>query len=203
MRSSGRRVGGGFSRRGTPPTSRLRLSIVRVGGAGGRDGPALVAYLRRNALRLIPLLPGNHLRMVSVALVGDSKMSALHARSHGLAEPTDVLTYPLECTDQGNVTEGEIVICVGEARRRAGPDTMACRRELLLYLLHGLLHLCGMDDREPDDARRMHTTEDRLLVKLGIGPVYSAKAAARAGRPVRRVDGGRHRGGRVVERHTS
>ncbi|MFN4242498.1 MAG: rRNA maturation RNase YbeY [Tepidisphaerales bacterium] len=156
-------------------TSLPTLEVTRVRNAGGADGPAAERYLRQHLRRLLPLLPRNRLRHVSVALVGDAAMSALHARSHGLPTPTDVLTYPLETTPGGDVTEGEIVICVPEARRNAGAGNIACRRELLLYALHGLLHLCGMDDHDPNDARRMHAEEDRLLTRVGVGPVYAGR----------------------------
>jgi probable rRNA maturation factor len=42
----------------------------------------------------------------------------------------------------------------------------------LLYSLHGMLHLCGFDDRTEPDFRRMHQTEDEILTRLGVGPVF-------------------------------
>ena len=54
--------------------------------------------------------------------------------------------------------------------------------ELLLYALHGILHLCGYDDRTPADYRRMHRLEDRILTQLGIGPIFAAPAAPKAPR---------------------
>ena len=52
---------------------------------------------------------------------------------------------------------------------------------LLLYALHGMLHLCGFDDRTAAGFKRMHGTEDRILTRLGVGPVF-----APAGKPARR-----------------
>ncbi len=43
---------------------------------------------------------------------------------------------------------------------------------MLLYAVHGLLHLCGYDDRTPAGFRRMHRKEDDLLARLGVGPVF-------------------------------
>src|SRR5690242_18816061 len=56
---------------------------------------------------------------LSLALVNDRTMSALHERFMHLPGPTDVLTFPLEFDTRGRVTAGEVVVCVPEARRRA------------------------------------------------------------------------------------
>jgi hypothetical protein len=47
-------------------------------------------------------------------------------------------------------------------------------RELLLYALHGMLHLAGFDDRTARGFATMHRTEDDILTRLGVGPVFSA-----------------------------
>ena len=99
-------------------------------------------------------------------------MSALHERFMNLPGPTDVLTFPLEFDAGGRVTAGEVVVCVPEARRRAKEHGVAVRDELLLYALHGMLHLCGFDDRTARGYARMHRTEDDILTRLGIGAVF-------------------------------
>ena len=48
-------------------------------------------------------------------------------------------------------------------------------RALLLYLVHGLLHLMGYDDRSPQDAKRMHGREDALLEELGFTSIYAGR----------------------------
>ncbi len=151
------------------PSPRSAPSPLKLAFSGS---PASVPPLRRLLKRAIPGLPKNHLTEVSIALVSDRKMSQLHALSHNDPSPTDVLTYELEHNARGNVTEGQIVICVPEARRRAGESKIPLQNELLLYALHGLLHLCGMNDLTDQDFRRIHLTEDRILTAIGIGPVF-------------------------------
>jgi len=73
---------------------------------------------------------------------------------------------------KGRVLAGEVVVCVPEARRRAAREGTDVRRELLLYALHGMLHLCGFDDRTERGFARMHRTEDMILTQLGVGPVF-------------------------------
>lgn len=137
-----------------------------------RAGREHVAYLRRH-LRAAHGLLGPPLRELSVALVGDTTMSRLHEQFMGISGPTDVLTFPLEEDARGRVTAGEVVVCVPEARRRAGGGSMKeVRREVLLYALHGMLHLCGHDDRTEREYRRMHQVEDQILTRLGVGPVF-------------------------------
>jgi probable rRNA maturation factor len=46
----------------------------------------------------------------------------------------------------------------------------------MLYLVHGLLHLMGYDDRTPDEARHMHAREDALLDQFGFGCVYAGRS---------------------------
>ena len=109
---------------------------------------------------------------LSVVFVGDSQMSALHERFMGISGPTDVLTFPLEQDARGHVTGGEVVVCVPQARRQARLRGTRLREEALLYALHGLLHLCGYDDRTQSAYNAMHQKEDEILGLLGVGPVF-------------------------------
>lgn len=49
--------------------------------------------------------------------------------------------------------------------------------ELLLYALHGLLHLSGFDDRTDSEFAAMHAREDEILTRLGVGPVFSQRSS--------------------------
>src|SRR6478609_7887624 len=146
----------------TPTRSKpMRLTLTSSVGA------AYVPYLRRQ-LRAAHRHLAPPLADLSVALVGDRRMAKLHQQFMGLPGPTDVLTFPLDEDARGRVTSGEVVVCVAEARRRAKDHKERPERELLLYALHGMLHLCGYDDRTAADFRRMHRTEDKILTQLGI-----------------------------------
>lgn len=106
-------------------------------------------------------------------------MAALHERFLGIAGSTDVLTFELERADNHRITHGEIVICAPFARRAAKANGVPYRHELLLYAIHGMLHLSGYDDRTGRGFERMHATEDRILSRLGIGPVFAPKKRPR------------------------
>ena len=110
---------------------------------------------------------------LSIALVNDKQMSKLHRQFMQIDGPTDVLTFPLEFDSRKRGTSGEIVICVPEARRRAKEMKVAVQNELLLYAVHGMLHLSGFDDRTRRGFRTMHEMEDRILRELGVGAVFA------------------------------
>lgn len=109
---------------------------------------------------------------VSIALVGDTKMAALHQQFMNVPGTTDVLTFELEHDARGRCIAGEIVICPSYAKREAKRRKIDVDHELLLYALHGLLHLSGYDDLTPADHRKMHREEDRILTAIGVGPVF-------------------------------
>ena len=100
----------------------------------------------------------------------------------GVLGPTDVLTFPLETDATGHTISGEIVVCVPEARRRARENGIPLEREVLLYALHGMLHLIGYDDRTDAGFAKMHRMEDDILTKLGVGPVFRAPTGPRRAR---------------------
>lgn len=147
-----------------PPA--LDLSIA------ARVGASFAAFLRPRVLAAHEIAR-SPVRELSIALVGDAEMSRLHRDFLGIAGPTDVLTFELDHNPRGRVTGGEIVICVPEARRRAKKIDGSVKNELLLYAVHGLLHLSGHDDRTAAGFATMHRTEDRILSRLGVGPVFS------------------------------
>ncbi len=149
--------------------TRLPFALTLIATTGREH----VAYLRRH-LRAAHALLAPSLAELSIALVGDKRMSNLHVQFLNVAGPTDVLTFPLEVDRRGRVTAGEIVVCVPEAKRRAAGHGVTVRQEVLLYAVHGLLHLCGYDDLTPAGFRRMHRKEDDLLARLGVGPVFGS-----------------------------
>ena len=149
-------------------------------------GRQYVPFLRRH-LRAAHKILQPTLAELSIALVADVRMAQLHQQFMGVPGPTDVLTFPLDRDRNGRVLSGEVVVCVPEARRQAKLRGLPVERELLLYALHGMLHLCGYDDRTTSAFRTMHRTEDQILTQLGVGPVFNAdpnaapRSRARAG----------------------
>jgi probable rRNA maturation factor len=90
---------------------------------------------------------------IFVWFVSDRRMASLHRQFLNQAGPTDVLTFQ----------HGEIFISVETARRHARRFGNSFARELRLYVVHGLLHLHGFDDRKRADARKMERMQKRIL----------------------------------------
>jgi probable rRNA maturation factor len=133
-----------------------------------------MAYLRRH-LKIAHQMLSPPLAELSVALVGDSDMAKLHQQFMGIAGPTDVLTFELDHDAKGRVTVGEVIVCVPEAARQSKRRGTELKNELLLYALHGMLHLCGFDDRTARGFDRMHRAEDDILTRIGVGPVFRTR----------------------------
>lgn len=135
--------------------------------------PAL-GWLRRSAAAAcqVQASAGRLTGEVRVRLVGDEEMSAAHERHKGQAGTTDVLTFDL--SEQPGVLDVDILACVDEAARQAAQRGLAAERELLLYVVHGVLHCSGYDDHTEEQARAMHAREDELLEGIGVGATFAA-----------------------------
>lgn len=108
---------------------------------------------------------------VSLVIINDARMIELHTQFSDDPTTTDVLTFDLAESDEQPI-EGEIYICIDEAERRADELGHDPSLEVLLYGLHGILHLLGYDDHDPQDHREMHEIEDRILQAIGVGRVF-------------------------------
>ncbi len=137
-------------------------------------GEAYADYLQAQLLAAWSLVESPP-AAVSLAIVDGETMSALHEQFMNEAGPTDVLTFEIAHDEAGRVTEGEIVVCLPVAQGQARERGHAVEHELLLYAIHGLLHLSGFDDRDEESYRRMHAREDEILAELGIGPVFARR----------------------------
>ncbi|MEZ5987943.1 MAG: rRNA maturation RNase YbeY [Planctomycetota bacterium] len=109
---------------------------------------------------------GRRLRL-SVLLCGDRTMGELHARFLDDPSPTDVLSFPLEPEGE-HEADGELVVDVDEARRLAEEHGNAWLAEVALYLVHGVLHLSGCDDHEPEDLAEMKRREADAMRALSL-----------------------------------
>ena len=87
---------------------------------------------------------------VSLAIVDDRTIQQLNRQYLDHDEPTDVLSFLLE-REVGRL-EGEIVVSRDTAASSAPAYGWTPADELLLYVIHGALHLVGFDDTTPDAA---------------------------------------------------
>ena len=152
--------------------SALAILVPRVPGGRRtleRDLRRLAAYAAKQVERPVDL---------SFVVVDDERMAELHERYADVPGPTDVLSFPL--ADEP-VLVGEVVISADTARREAAARGHPAYDELLLYAVHGVMHLVGHDDHDPADRRRMRRAEREALAALGRTSVYAKRPTRRSG----------------------
>jgi probable rRNA maturation factor len=139
--------------------------------------PGDLGWLRAMAGRVLLDLavPGE----VRVKLVDDREMAAAHEEFLDTPGTTDVLTFDL--SGDASLLDTDILVCVDEAARRGAEHGHEARRELLLYIVHGVLHCLGHDDHDEEGFARMHAAEDELLTRLGVGPTFYGSEPAGGG----------------------
>jgi probable rRNA maturation factor len=104
---------------------------------------------------------------ISVAFVDNETIHRLNQRYLQHDEPTDVLSFPLSEPNARKLA-GELVIGAEVAKAQAEERGHDVRAELALYVIHGMLHLCGYDDATDKDAAEMRERERRYLRELGL-----------------------------------
>lgn len=105
---------------------------------------------------------------VSVAIVDDKTIARLNAQFLEHEGPTDVLSFVLE--HEGDRLEGEIVVSADTATRVAAQVGWRADDELLLYVIHGALHLAGLDDLQEAERQQMRAAERQYLAAFGLEP---------------------------------
>jgi len=135
---------------------------------------------------------------ITINIISDDEMSALHREFCNRDSTTDVLTFDLnENEDEWGDTHAfsvsepdrslasranlrrrshvdvDLAACADVAIRQDEQNNQTPQKELLLYAVHGLLHCLGHDDHDLEDFNTMHAIEDELLERIGIGAVFS------------------------------
>jgi probable rRNA maturation factor len=125
---------------------------------------------------------------VSLLFVDEGSMAELNERFLGETGPTDVLAFPIEddpepsgrSPDEGGTGPGgppedpeiplmlgDVVICPAVADRNATSHGVSYEDEVELLVVHGLLHLLGMDHEEDEEAQLMEKRQRDLLARFG------------------------------------
>ena len=145
-----------------------------------QDHVQLDKKLILQAVRRVIKDEGKSAKSLSIVLTDNRHIRDLNRQYLGHDSLTDVISFPLEDVDwptSGNAgINGEIIASAELAQQQAQSSSGDPRAELMLYVIHGLLHLMGYDDRNPQAAKRMHQREDILLEELGFGSVYAGRS---------------------------
>jgi rRNA maturation RNase YbeY len=79
---------------------------------------------------------------------------------------TDVITFDYSDAAIDGKLAGEIFVCIDEAMTQAPHFGTTWQNELVRYIIHGVLHLTGYDDKKSAARKKMKGEEDRLMRKL-------------------------------------
>jgi probable rRNA maturation factor len=127
-----------------------------------RVAPGELTDLVRTALRA----EGHRRASISIALVDQASIHAINREHLGHDWPTDVISFPLSGPEDQELA-GELIVSAEMAAETAAGIGIDPRDELALYVVHGLLHLCGYDDLTEADAAEMRRREGELLAACG------------------------------------
>lgn len=93
---------------------------------------------------------------VEVSFIDDETIADVHLRFMDIPGATDVITFD----------HGEIHISVETAKQQALDFGNSFERELMLYVVHGLLHLAGYEDATDPDRERMDRLQQSILAEV-------------------------------------
>ena len=102
---------------------------------------------------------------VSLAIVDDPTICKLNRKYLKHDYATDVLSFLL--SGDGEPLEGEVIASADTADRESTQYGWSMMDELVLYVIHGTLHLVGYDDATDADRAEMRVKEKECLAKLG------------------------------------
>ena len=106
---------------------------------------------------------------VSILFTTDKFIKYLNKKYRGIDKPTDVLSFSLQegivksPEVQGSQLLGDVIISTETAQRQADILNHSVEKEIILLLIHGLLHLIGYDHKEEEDGKVMRQKEMELL----------------------------------------
>jgi len=129
-------------------------------------------YLKHSARTILADI-GEPAAELGILLVGNQRMRSLNRRYRGKNRTTDVLAFAVReamvphapCLTPNML--GDVVIAVPEAARQAKQGQRSLNEELMVLLIHGILHLCGYDHEGSEkEARRMRRRERMILRSL-------------------------------------
>ncbi len=112
--------------------------------------------LTQSILKAVQLAPES----LGIIFVDDQTLKQMHEQYLNDPELTDVMTFDMG--DEGRI-EGEIYISVDRAVDQAKAFNNSFAEEMLRLIIHGILHLKGYDDLQPEAQAEMKKEEDRLV----------------------------------------
>lgn len=103
---------------------------------------------------------------VEVAFVDESEIIQVNRAYLNHNYVTDVISFPYLVSQSSNAIEGTLYCCASQIRNQARENEEPPKKEFCRIIIHGLLHLCGYDDKTARDKQKMIEKENFYLNKL-------------------------------------
>jgi probable rRNA maturation factor len=155
----------------TSPSSEFRIEITH------RHAAPLIGDddLLRQAAAAVLTAQNVRSAQISLVLTDDAEIRQINREFLGHDYPTDVISFllteasPATKTIDGEAQiDGELIISTETAQRVAAEQGCDAASEVVLYVVHGLLHLCGYDDQTESDRFLMRQHEHEILTRLNL-----------------------------------
>lgn len=143
---------------------------IKVEIADEQDAHVITYERLLTAVRAILTDSGYTAGEVSIAIVADAEMHEYNRQYLQHDYPTDVLSFVLEA--EAEYLVGQIIVSADYAAGEAAKFGWSIDDEVLLYAIHGALHLVGYDDQESELKAEMREQEKFYLARLGLTPRY-------------------------------
>ena len=114
---------------------------------------------------------GRRAAEVNIVFASDAAIKSLNRTYLGIDAPTDVIAFHERgvkwpsLSKAGNSFAGEIVISSDTAKRNAAAYGVTFEKEIMLLVIHGTLHLMGLEDYSAKGRARMRRKENGFLQK--------------------------------------
>jgi probable rRNA maturation factor len=147
------------------PSRKLAIRIA----INADDQPQTINKPRmKKAVRAVLQDAGIRSAEISIGIVTDERMHELNRRFLDHDYPTDVLSFVLKHDKKNQSVEGEIIASSEYAAREAPQYGWSADDELLLYIIHGCLHVVGYDDTTPAAKNKMTAAETKYLKQFDL-----------------------------------
>ena len=107
---------------------------------------------------------------VSILLTGDKDIRRLNQEFRSIDQPTDVLSFPQNADEDPSIPEeiilGDIAVSLDIAKAQAKEHGLDFKEEIILLLIHGILHLLGYDHEISEKEEEKMRNKTRELFKL-------------------------------------
>lgn len=121
-----------------------------------------------DVIEWVDLARGDRAGDLCVRFMGFEEARVLNRQFRKIDKPTNVLAFQSDCQE----ILGDLAICVPLAVQEAQEQGKALSSHLAHLVIHGTLHLCGLDHQTEQEAQRMESMESDLMQRLGLPNPY-------------------------------